>query len=91
MLTLTLDPGRRGGSGGGGGFFFDRAPAPESFGEETPPPGDSAVEPAADSARPAPIAVTAVPEPATWALMILGFGLSGGALRARRPALTLAR
>lgn len=30
----------------------------------------------------------AVPEPATWALMMLGFGLSGGALRRRavRPA-----
>jgi hypothetical protein len=26
----------------------------------------------------------AVPEPATWGLMILGFGLSGGALRSRR-------
>ena len=27
---------------------------------------------------------TAVPEPATWAMMILGFGLIGGVLRARR-------
>ena len=26
----------------------------------------------------------AVPEPATWAMMIGGFGLAGGALRARR-------
>lgn len=28
--------------------------------------------------------VTPVPEPATWAMMILGFGLVGGALRSRR-------
>ncbi|MBI1200442.1 MAG: PEP-CTERM sorting domain-containing protein [Phenylobacterium sp.] len=26
----------------------------------------------------------AVPEPATWAVMILGFGLAGGTLRRRR-------
>ena len=26
------------------------------------------------------------PEPATWALMLAGFGLAGGALRRRRPA-----
>lgn len=32
----------------------------------------------------------AVPEPATWALMILGFGAAGAALRGRRRALTLA-
>ena len=29
-------------------------------------------------------AIGAVPEPATWAMMIMGFGLIGGALRARR-------
>jgi len=30
------------------------------------------------------LAVAAVPEPATWALMIAGFGLAGGALRSQR-------
>lgn len=31
------------------------------------------------------IAVNAVPEPAAWALMIMGFGLVGGAVRRRKP------
>jgi hypothetical protein len=30
--------------------------------------------------------ISAVPEPATWALMILGFGLTGAAVRGRRTA-----
>ncbi len=33
---------------------------------------------------------SAVPEPATWAMMILGFGLVGGAMRRRRSALSYA-
>jgi hypothetical protein len=28
-----------------------------------------------------------VPEPATWAMMILGFGAAGSAIRSRRRAL----
>lgn len=32
------------------------------------------------------IALTAVPEPATWGLMIVGFGMVGGALRRRTNA-----
>jgi hypothetical protein len=32
--------------------------------------------------------VPAVPEPATWAMMIAGFGLVGGAMRRRRPTAT---
>jgi choice-of-anchor C domain-containing protein len=38
------------------------------------------------------VSIAAVPEPATWAMMIGGFGLVGGALRAarRRPARALA-
>jgi hypothetical protein len=32
----------------------------------------------------------AVPEPATWGMMVLGFGLAGGALRSRRRTITVA-
>lgn len=35
-------------------------------------------------------AVPAIPEPATWGMMVLGFGLVGGALRSRRRVATLA-
>ena len=34
------------------------------------------------------LAIAAVPEPATWAMMILGFGLIGGAMRNRKSATT---
>jgi len=34
--------------------------------------------------------IGAVPEPATWALMLVGFGLVGGSLRARRGRTTIA-
>lgn len=34
-----------------------------------------------------PTGTPGVPEPATWAIMIVGFGLAGGALRRRRYAL----
>jgi len=32
------------------------------------------------------VRITAVPEPATWAMMILGFGAAGSVLRRRRAA-----
>jgi hypothetical protein len=34
------------------------------------------------------VTITAVPEPATWAMMITGFGLAGAALRRRRGVAT---
>jgi hypothetical protein len=37
-----------------------------------------------------PTLSSAVPEPATWAMMITGFGLAGGALRRRRQQMALA-
>ncbi len=36
------------------------------------------------------LSVSAVPEPATWAMMITGFGLAGAAIRRRRGALAVA-
>lgn len=35
------------------------------------------------------LADSAIPEPGSWTLMIMGFGLAGAALRRRRPSLTL--
>lgn len=36
------------------------------------------------------VSVAAVPEPATWGLMLVGFGLVGAAVRRRRPTAVLA-
>jgi len=61
-----------GGTGGGGGGGGGGGPPTQP---PTQPPG-----------QPTP-PTPAVPEPATWAMMILGFGLTGCMLRRRRPAL----
>ncbi|ODT87789.1 PEPxxWA-CTERM sorting domain-containing protein [Phenylobacterium sp. SCN 70-31] len=53
-------------------------PEPEDIWPGAPPPVGPPVEP------PAPPPVTAVPEPGTWAMMILGFGVLGVRLRRRR-------
>lgn len=36
------------------------------------------------------VSVVAVPEPSTWAMLIMGFGLLGGAMRRRRQAIAFA-
>ena len=41
-----------------------------------------------DSFKIGQLGIAAVPEPATWAMMILGFGMVGGALRSRRAKAT---
>lgn len=44
-----------------------------------------------DNVRVNEFAVTAAPEPATWGLMIVGFGAVGGVLRRRRSVTAVAR
>ena len=41
-----------------------------------------------DSFKIGQLGIAAVPEPATWAMMIMGFGMVGGALRSRRAKAT---
>jgi hypothetical protein len=75
---------------GGGGFFsaFNSEPGPNGGpnqggpggGPNLPQGGDDGQQPADSS--PGPSAV--VPEPATWALMIGGFGMAGAMFRRRR-------
>ncbi len=51
------------------------------------PSGGTVTDPRQSPLLVVPEVVSAVPEPATWALMILGFGLVGSALRRRRPTM----
>ena len=67
-------------------------PAPPPGGENPPPPGGENPPPGEENPPPPggenpPPVTPAVPEPATWSMMILGFMMVGGALRryGRRP------
>lgn len=86
------------GSGGGGGFYFFQ---PGAFGavgfySNANWPINNFQHPqcCAGNAGPATLKVelvgSAVPEPATWAMMITGFGLAGAGLRRRRASMILA-
>lgn len=79
------------GGGGGGGFVSSgfagslAAPAPDGGGDA--PPTNSFIGDDSQSFIPRVVAddvITAVPEPASWAMMILGFLTSGALVRARR-------
>lgn len=78
-----------GGGGGGGGGFIIAPPGGGSGGSPggggVIPPGPAPTPIATASPTPTPTPpVSAVPEPATWLMLIIGFGLLGGALRQRQ-------
>ena len=78
------------GSGGGGAIVSQPGGgaiiAPPGGGGITPPGGGTEVTPN-EPREPVP---SAVPEPSTWALMLLGFGLVGWRSRRTRSAVSLA-
>ena len=68
-----------GGGGGGGPPVLPGIPPPGGGGGVfVPPPIITTVVP------PPPPATSAVPEPASWAMMLVGFAMVGGALRRKR-------
>jgi len=75
VLVLALVPPPKQGAGGGGGFALTAIEdlQPEQGGQDI---GDGD----GDQGRPP---ATAVPEPATWAMMIAGFGMAGAMFRRR--------
>ncbi len=80
VLVLALIPPPA--AGGGFGLFSSARVEDESFSQTSMPGPDQP-----DIATRDLPAVTAVPEPATWALLIGGFGLAGSALRRRGATL----
>ncbi|WP_293678138.1 PEPxxWA-CTERM sorting domain-containing protein [uncultured Phenylobacterium sp.] len=88
VLTLALVPLREAGAGGGG-LFSGMASA--RFADDRPSqPGGVGFLPQGLAPPSSPIVdrlvAISAPEPATWALMIGGFGLAGAALRRSRRA-----
>ncbi len=88
VLILSLAPPPR--TGGGGVIFAGALPEPgeEPFGEFEPfseNPGDGN-DPQGPGLRGPNGQPGAIPEPATWAMMIAGFGMAGAILRRRRLA-----
>jgi hypothetical protein len=75
---LLLTPGI---PGGGGGIFVPPQGPPGGGGGPPAPP------PATPRGSPPPVDTPSVPEPGTWATMLLGFGLTGWTMRRRRRTL----
>ena len=86
-LLLTPQPP------GGGIIMPPQAPPPGGGGPNPPPPpgeGEPPPPPPPGDGEPTPHTPPAVPEPGTWATMLLGFGLTGWAMRRRRRQATAA-
>jgi hypothetical protein len=88
VLTLEIVPPPK---AGGGGFFSlaanqDAPPVPGAGGDgpSLPQDGDEGPHGGGPGGGVVVDAITVVPEPATWAMMIAGFGLAGASLRQRR-------
>lgn len=79
-ILLTPGPG-----GGGGVIIPPQAPPGGGGGPPNQPPTD---EPTPPGEEPPPPPPPAVPEPGTWATMLIGFGFTGWALRRRRRKTT---
>ena len=86
----VIVPPVTGTTGGGGGGTIG---GPPSF-TEIPPPGGGGggvfVPPTTTTTQQVPPPTSAVPEPGTWAMMLLGFGFMGLTLRRDRRRLALA-
>lgn len=90
VLTLEIVPPPK--AGAGGGFFFSSPTedgAPPSDGPGTPPGdtgagGFSGTQGEFVIGDSTTVDLRGVPEPAAWALMIMGFGAAGTMLRRRR-------
>ena len=88
VLVLELTPRGRGGPGGG--FSALGANRDDVGGDNTFIPQDTPETQGGPTGGGSSLderLLTAVPEPASWALMIGGFGLAGAGLRRRRAAL----
>jgi hypothetical protein len=75
-IPPVSSPSSGGGGGGGGGFFFPGMPGGGGGGVILPPTVTELVPP--------PPVTAAVPEPASWAMMLFGFAMLGGVFRRQK-------
>lgn len=86
-LTMKIELDGFSSAGGGGGFGFTPGAAPPQRIDFAPPGGDDpglGFIPHGGVVSSDPVLLVSVPEPASWALMVLGFGGAGSVLRRRR-------